>query len=157
MKMLIAVGVATITGASAPALAGSNTASRGTGGVATQAEPGAPGSPETAYLDFPARVAQPGQGLAHDVAGAFAAAPRAPVVSEIRVCVAPSGAVSEVKLTRSSGVRAFDKAVVDSASGWIYAAYPAPAGIRVCSIVSVVYRVRRVPPPALARHPTTRR
>jgi len=157
--MLIAVGIATITGAAAPARAGSNTASGGTAGVATQADPGAARSPETAYLDFPARVAQPGQGLAHDVAGAFAAAPRAPVVSEIRVCVAPSGAVSQVVLTRSSGVPAFDKAVVASASGWVYAAYPAPAGIRVCSNVSVVYRVRRAPakPPTPARHATARR
>jgi outer membrane biosynthesis protein TonB len=53
--------------------------------------------------------------------------------------------VTEVKLTGSSGRPAFDRAVVDSANTWVYAAYPAPAGVRVCSVVSVVYRIHRQP------------
>jgi hypothetical protein len=147
MKSVIAVGIATIAGFSTPVLAGSNSArSSGSAGVARQAESAPAVSPVTAVLDFPARVRSPGLDRAEQVAGAPVAGTRAPLVAEVRVCIVPSGAVSEVKLTGSSGVPAFDRAIVDSAGTWVYSAYQAPAGVRICSAVSVVYRTR----PALA-------
>lgn len=130
MKILVAVGIAALAG-----LAGTSSAALADPGE----QPGArPASPDDGVLGFPARL-RSDLGRAHQI-GSAVARRGAALVAQVLVCVVPSGAVTDVKLMKGSGRRTFDTAVVDSATRWIYAPYPAPAGTRVCSAVSVVYR-----------------
>ena len=140
-QLVVAIAVAAIAGISTPALAGSkSTRSSGSASVAAPVENAA--SPDAATRTFPARLRQPDLSRVRQVAGEIARTRGASLASNVRLCVVPSGAVSAVKLVKSSGFPAFDMAVLDTASSFIYAAYPAPAGVRTCSVVSIVYRAR---------------
>jgi TonB family protein len=140
MKVPIATALAVaIAGISAPALAGSNSSHiSGTGSVAAPE----PKQSDAAARTFPARRGQPDMSRVRQVGGTIARTAGASLGTQVKLCVVPSGAVTGVKLLRSSGAPAFDMAVLDSAWTWVYAAYPAPAGTRTCTAVSVVYRAR---------------
>jgi len=144
MKILenipIALGLLAI-GASTPALAGSN--SSRSGGLARVAAPAEP-SERTATLvrNFPPRLSRPDLDRARLVASTIQITRGVNLTTRLRLCVTPRGSVTAVKLVRTSGAPTFDRAVLDAASRWVYAGFPAPAGTRVCSPVSVVYRAR---------------
>jgi TonB family protein len=146
MKILVAAVVVVTAGISAPALAGSNSARR-TASVATPPELTA--SPDDGIVGFPARLRAPDLGRANQVASEVMskkARPRAKrrtgLNTQIRLCVFPSGAVTGVELMKTSGAPAFDKAVLTSARAWVYESYPAPANVRICAAISVVYSTR---------------
>jgi TonB family protein len=61
------------------------------------------------------------------------------ITASVHLCVAPDGKVSDVKLQRSSGMAAYDRAVVDGASAWTYE--PFLASTPRCEDVSVAYVV----------------
>jgi TonB family protein len=147
MKILVAaVVVVAIAGISAPVLAGSNSARR-TASVATPPELTA--SPDDGIVSFPARLRAPDLGRANQVAKAIlskktrpGAKRRSGLNTRIRLCVFPSGAVTGVGLMKSSGAPAFDQAVLSSARAWVYESYLAPANVRICAAISVVYSTR---------------
>lgn len=62
------------------------------------------------------------------------------VSAQVKLCVAPTGAVAGVDLLESSGMPEYDRAVVDAIAGWQYAAYAAPAQTTVCGKLTVAYR-----------------
>jgi len=57
----------------------------------------------------------------------------------VRLCVAPTGTVDAVALLSSSGLTAFDAAVLVDVARWRFAAYPAPTGTRVCQATTIAY------------------
>jgi TonB family protein len=142
MKMLVAVATLTLAASSTSAFAGSTTRSTG---PARAAAPEPEKSSDAAAIRFPARLRAPDLGRAQEVASSVVARRRVALgtlVTRVRLCVAPSGAVTDVKLVKASGAPAFDKAVLENANTWVYASYPAPASVRVCRPVSVLYRPR---------------
>jgi TonB family protein len=143
MKNLIAAGVAAVAmiGTCGPARAGSNRAR--SGGLASIEAPAEKDvSTGEAVRRFPAHLRRPDLGGVRRTGDAIVTRPGARLVTRIRLCVVPSGAVTDISLVASSGAPRFDRAVLATASTWAYAAYPAPAGIRVCTGVSVIYRAR---------------
>ena len=60
--------------------------------------------------------------------------------AQVKLCVAPNGAVTDAQVVGSSGMGAFDKIVLDAARSWSYQTYAAPTGTRVCNVVSILYR-----------------
>lgn len=111
------------------------------GPTATADEPRAASAPAAAP-SFPARrgpAALPG---ADRLRGRIATEPGGAVTARVRVCVAPSGAVTDVALLASSGLPAFDRAVVDGVAAWTYQPFAAPATVRVCRPLAVAYRAR---------------
>jgi hypothetical protein len=142
MKILVAAGIIAFA-ASTPALAGPGGASDGS------ARPAASGtSPDDAVLGFPARLSAPGLHRAHVIANRLPTRRSAALTSKVLVCIVPTGAVTAVKLMKSSGAPSFDNAVLASANRWLYDTFAAPAGTRICTAVSVVYRA---PPARMAR------
>lgn len=146
MKILVAAVVVAIAGISAPVLAGSNSARR-TASVATPPELTA--SPDDGIVGFPARLRAPDLGHANQVAKTILSKKagskvkrRSGLNTQIRLCVFPSGAVTGVGLMKSSGAPAFDQAVLTSARAWVYESYLAPANVRICAAISVVYSTR---------------
>jgi TonB family protein len=61
------------------------------------------------------------------------------ISADVHVCVAPDGKVAEVALARSSGLTAYDTAVVDGAGRWSYEPF---AGAPRCQTVAVAYVVK---------------
>jgi hypothetical protein len=144
MKILVAAGIIAVA-ASTPAQAGPGSASDGS----AVARPAAPGtSPDDAILGFPARLSAPGLDRAHVIANRLPTRRSAALTSKVLVCIVPTGAVTAVKLMKSSGAPSFDNAVLASANRWLYDTFAAPAGTRICTAVSVVYRA---PPARMAR------
>lgn len=142
MKILVGIGLIAvgIVGAGAPAFAGSN--SSRTGGSSSVAGPmDVVASSALTNRTFPARV-RADLDRAYQIASARRARRGSTLTTRVRLCVAPSGVVSQVALISGSGVGAFDKALVDTMRGWTYAAYAAPAGIRVCDDLKIIYRHR---------------
>ncbi len=64
------------------------------------------------------------------------------VTADLRLCVAPDGSVSNVELNRSSGLPAFDAAVVDGAGSWSYEPFNASDDAPRCQDVAVAYVVQ---------------
>ena len=62
------------------------------------------------------------------------------ISADLHVCVASDGSVADVALARSSGLTAFDTAVVDGAGRWSYE--PFGAGEPRCRDVAVAYVVK---------------
>jgi TonB family protein len=56
--------------------------------------------------------------------------------AEVRVCVEPSGKVASVKLLKSSGMSAYDAAVLSDVAAWDFAA---PSGKTACEDATIVY------------------
>ena len=148
MKILVVAVVVAIAGISTPALAGSNSARRTTGAASVATPPELTASPDDGILGFPARLRAPDLGRANQVAKTILskarpkAKRRAGLNTEIRLCVFPSGTVTGVELMKSSGAPAFDRAVLTSARAWVYESYLAPANVRICAAISVVYSTR---------------
>ncbi len=148
MKMLVAAVVVAIAGISASAVAGSNSARRTTSAASVATPPELTASPDDGILGFPARLRAPDLGRANQVAKTILskaktkAKRRAGLDTRIRLCVFPSGSVTGVGLMKSSGAPAFDQAVLTSARAWVYESYPAPANVRICAAISVVYSTR---------------
>ncbi len=59
--------------------------------------------------------------------------------TQVRLCVAPSGAVDTVDVVATSGMAEYDQAVVDNVGAWQYEAFAAPAETRVCENLTVAY------------------
>jgi outer membrane biosynthesis protein TonB len=90
----------------------------------------------TAHPGMPARISKPTLPSVEPLATEIVRAHRGLVTAQVRLCVAPSGAVDKVDLLSSSGMRAYDDAVVSDVSGWAYAPGAAP----MCRKLSVSYR-----------------
>jgi hypothetical protein len=61
------------------------------------------------------------------------------LTAELRACVAPTGATIDVTLDQSSGVAAFDRAVVHDLATWQYRSFGAPSDLRVCEPITITY------------------
>lgn len=99
-----------------------------------------PRSPDDAKQDFPKRVSEVDLSRVDRMSHRINVEHGGTVRAQVKLCVAPTGSVADVDLVASSGMPEYDDAVVDAAAGWQYAAYPAPAGTRVCQDVTVAYR-----------------
>jgi TonB family protein len=141
MKTFIAAALAAVALAAvvSPAEAGRNhinaAANAGVAPVTTQALQSLP-----AVRTFPSRLTgvhlHRADRLAHQIKAAHAEG----LTAQVKLCVAPNGAVSEAQVVGSSGMGAFDKIVLDAARSWSYQQYAAPSGTRVCDVVSILYR-----------------
>src|SRR4051794_29632636 len=89
---------------------------------------------------FPARLAEPRLPSADRLRVALRGEGVLRATAHVRVCVAPSGAVTEVSLDAPTGVAALDQAIAHDVAGWTYEAYRAPATVRVCTPVEMTYR-----------------
>jgi TonB family protein len=63
--------------------------------------------------------------------------------ASVDLCVAPDGAVTRVAIAKGSGVDALDRAIEADLAAWTYQPYAAPAGLKVCERLNVVYVGRR--------------
>lgn len=156
MRILVVAGLADI--ALAASVAGATPAfaepvARIGAAVAAPAAEPAPGS--VTARTFPGRLSSADLLHADLVAKSIRARLSDTLSARIKVCVAPSGVVSQVEMLAGSGVAAFDKLVIAAAHGWAYQAYLAPPAIRVCHITSIVYRAP--PPRVLSRRPAMKR
>jgi len=148
MKILVAAGIVAIAGMTTPAVAWSNSARRGSRTASVASPPELTASPDDGVLGFPARLRAPDLGRANQVARAILsrvktrAKRRAGLTTQIRLCVYPTGEVTGVELMKTSGAPSFDRAVLTSARAWVYESYPAPAGLRICAAVSVIFSTR---------------
>ena len=61
--------------------------------------------------------------------------------TNLKLCVDAEGAVTSAAVARSSGITAFDNALVDAARAWRYEPLAA-SGANECHTVQVSYRVR---------------
>ena len=61
-------------------------------------------------------------------------------VAHIALCVAPSGKVASVTLDASSGLPAFDRAMMNDIATWQFAAMPGPATVKTCEQLTISYR-----------------
>jgi TonB family protein len=61
------------------------------------------------------------------------------VSAALHLCVAPDGSVSNVELARSSGMPAFDAAVIEGAASWSYEPFTAADDAPRCKDVAVSY------------------
>src|SRR5262245_26266980 len=64
-------------------------------------------------------------------------------VTEIKLCVRPSGKTVSVELVGGSALPAFDQAVVRDALAWQFAAIPGPDSVQSCELVAITYRPHR--------------
>jgi len=148
MNILVAAVVVAIAGISTSAGAGANSARRTTSAATVATPPESTASPDDGILGFPARLRAPDLGRANQVARTILskaktkAKRRAGLAAQIHLCVFPSGEVTGLGLMKSSGAPAFDRAVLTSAQAWVYESYLAPANVRVCAAISVVYSTR---------------
>ncbi|MBV8758860.1 MAG: hypothetical protein JO257_16345 [Deltaproteobacteria bacterium] len=60
--------------------------------------------------------------------------------ARLRVCIAPGGNVIEATLAEPTGHAQLDAAIARDVAGWTYEPYAAPASVRVCTPVSLIYR-----------------
>ena len=100
----------------------------------------APASPLADVADDLPRLREPARIAASSMIDQRVATWRGGEISaDLHVCVAPDGKVADVALTRSSGLTAFDTAVVDGAGAWSYEPFAASAPR--CRDVAVAYVV----------------
>jgi TonB family protein len=97
-------------------------------------------APDDASRRFPERLTRAELPAADRISHRIAQEHNGAVAAEVRLCVTPEGKVGAVDLLSSSGMPAYDQAVVDTIATWQYAAYPAPSDTRVCEKVTVTYR-----------------
>lgn len=64
-------------------------------------------------------------------------------VTEVKLCVRPSGKTVSVELVGGSALLAFDQAVVRDALAWQFAAIPGPDSVQSCELVAITYRPHR--------------
>jgi TonB family protein len=57
----------------------------------------------------------------------------------VRICVSPSGAVSNVELQQSSGVAELDRAALHDIRAWQYEQFPGPATLQTCAPMTLSY------------------
>jgi TonB family protein len=64
------------------------------------------------------------------------------VVAEIDLCVAPDGHVTNVSLSRGSGIEQFDSALLHDAGEWQFASLPGRTmrGLQTCKRATVKYQ-----------------
>lgn len=158
MRIRVAAGIAGIamaltTAGTAPAFA-EPVHRIGAAVSAPAATEPAPGS-LVAARTFPGRLSSADLLHADLVAQSIRAKEGDTLAAKLRVCVAPSGVVTQVSVLAGSGVAAFDKLVIDAAHGWSYQAYLAPPATRVCHNTSIVYRAPK--PRVVSRRPALRR
>jgi hypothetical protein len=67
----------------------------------------------------------------------------ASAMTELELCVRPSGKVASVELVGASALPAFDLAVVDDASAWKFTSLPGPEKLETCELADVAYRASR--------------
>ncbi len=101
----------------------------------------APRDPATATIAFPARTSG-GDELptVRRFNRAIALEHQGQVEAGIRVCVTPAGQVASASVVESSGMSAYDQAVVDDARTWTFEPFAAPEQTRVCETVKVGYQ-----------------
>lgn len=97
-------------------------------------------SPDDADRQFPERLSRAELPAADRLVHRINAEHGGVLSTQVRLCVAPSGAVADVDLLDSSGMSEYDRAVVETVQGWQYTAYPAPEGVKVCEKLTVSYR-----------------
>jgi TonB family protein len=85
---------------------------------------------------FPARTSKVALPAADRLATEIVREHNGVVTSKVHMCVASDGAVDSVALMSSSGLGAYDDAVVAAVSSWEYQ----PATARACRALSVSYR-----------------
>jgi hypothetical protein len=61
------------------------------------------------------------------------------LTARLRLCVAPDGSTSQVRLEATSGVAELDQALVQDLARWRYAAFAAPSHIEICEPVTLTY------------------
>lgn len=99
-------------------------------------------SPDDARATFPTRLSRAELPGADRLANKIAVEAGGAVATEVKLCVAPDGSVEKVDLLGKSALPDYDAAVVDGLADWKYAAYKAPASVRVCEKLTVSYRAR---------------
>lgn len=62
------------------------------------------------------------------------------ISAQVRLCVAPDGAVSGVEVVEPSGMAEYDAAVVETITGWQYASFDGDPEQRICQKLTVGYR-----------------
>ena len=99
----------------------------------------ATGCASRSHSQFPQRTSQASLPSVDPLATQIARDHHGAVTSKLRLCVSSDGAVDDVALVSSSGLAAYDSAVVADAQTWRYAAPEQPA----CENVDVTYRTPR--------------
>jgi TonB family protein len=141
MKSFIAAGIAAVSFVAAAGVAqagGELRFATPSPGVAPVTAPAV--SAPAALRTFPRRLSGAHLRRADRLSYRIKAETGGVAATQVRLCVAPTGAVTDAQVVGSSGIGAFDKIVLDAAHTWSYQSYTAPTGTRVCNIVSVVYR-----------------
>jgi len=87
---------------------------------------------------FPALTSEGRVAVASSDERAIRATPQGRAETKVHLCVAPSGAVDQVNVVRSSGNAGYDRAVVESVQGWKFESSAAAEAPR-CTRMSVVY------------------
>jgi hypothetical protein len=64
-------------------------------------------------------------------------------VTDIKLCIRPSGKTVSAELVGGSALPAFDQAVVRDALAWQFAAIPGPESLQSCQLVAITYRPHR--------------
>jgi TonB family protein len=91
--------------------------------------------------DFPARVSTTNLDASAAEFHPVIMRHNAPVATELRICVAPSGEVADTIMLKGSGIQAVDRAVLEAAASWKYETYDGPKHARKCQNIAVVYRL----------------
>jgi TonB family protein len=93
-------------------------------------------APHATRSQFPSRISAANIPAADRLATDISRLHRGLVTTKVALCVAPSGDVKHVDLVDSSGLEAYDQAVLDTVAGWQFHAAPAEQ----CEKLSVTYR-----------------
>jgi TonB family protein len=93
-------------------------------------------APHTTKSQFPSRISSTDMPAADRLSGDIARLHRGLVTTKVALCVAPTGDVKHVDLVDSSGLEAYDQAVLDTVAAWQFHAAPAEQ----CENLSVTYR-----------------
>ena len=64
------------------------------------------------------------------------------VTAELSLCVNPKGDVTDVALTRTTGLSDLDTAIVDDVRAWQFAELPGASTLRTCQRATLAYAVR---------------
>jgi hypothetical protein len=64
------------------------------------------------------------------------------VHAELSLCVNPAGDVTDVALTRTTGLSDLDTAIVDDVRAWQFAELPGASSLRTCQRATLAYAVR---------------
>jgi outer membrane biosynthesis protein TonB len=64
------------------------------------------------------------------------------LAATVRICVMPNGETESVVVEQGSGIARFDRAVERDVASWKHEAFRAPAHVRVCKPLTLVYAPR---------------